>query len=250
MPVPLKIPAVDILGVPVSRLTMAETLAWIETLIREGKPGQVVTANAEILYRASQNPAYLSILRNAALVTPDGSGVLWASGYLGKPIGERVTGVDLLQALLPLAEEKEWRVYFLGARPEVLDLMLPKVLAQYPGLRVAGRRHGYFTGEEQLSIVEEIRGSGAHMLFAAMGFPRQEAFIARYLEDMGVRLAMGVGGSFDVLAGKAIRAPAWMSGRGLEWLYRLLKDPRRAGRMAALPKFVLAVWRQRLKLKA
>jgi N-acetylglucosaminyldiphosphoundecaprenol N-acetyl-beta-D-mannosaminyltransferase len=159
-------------------------------------------------------------------------------------MSERVTGIDLLQAVLPLAEEKQWRVYFLGARQETLDLMLLKVRAQYPDLPVAGWHHGYFTRERQLSVVEHIRDSRAHILFAAMGFPRQDEFIARYLEAAGVGLAVGVGGSFDVLAGKALRAPAWMAGRGLEWLYRLVREPRRAGRMAALPKFVFAVWKQ------
>jgi N-acetylglucosaminyldiphosphoundecaprenol N-acetyl-beta-D-mannosaminyltransferase len=236
---------VNILGAPVAKLNMEETLAFVETVLRKGAPGQIVTANAEILYKASRNPVYLSILRNAALVTPDGSGVLWASKYLGDPIGRRVTGVDLFQALLPLAAERQWKVYFLGAEQAVLDRMLHKIRGQYPELPIAGWRHGYFDRDEQDGLVKEIRDSRAQILFAAMGFPRQEEFIARHLEAMGVSVALGVGGSFDVLAGKVPRAPEWLAGRGLEWLYRLVREPRRLRRAGALPKFVFAVRKQK-----
>jgi N-acetylglucosaminyldiphosphoundecaprenol N-acetyl-beta-D-mannosaminyltransferase len=235
---------VNILGAPVSKLTMEETLDFVEAMMKKNKPGQIVTANAEILYKASRAPEHLSILRNAALVTADGSGALWASEYLGDPIGRRVTGVDLFQALLPLAAEKQWSVYFLGAEQAVLDTMLQKIRAQYPELPVAGRRHGYFSREEQGDLIREIHDSRARILFAAMGFPRQEEFIARHLEAMGVTVAVGLGGSFDVLAGKAPRAPDWLAGHGLEWLYRLIREPRRLKRAGALPKFIFAVWKQ------
>ncbi|MDR1206417.1 MAG: WecB/TagA/CpsF family glycosyltransferase [Peptococcaceae bacterium] len=235
---------VNILGAPVAKLTMEETLGFLEAMLEKGKPGQIVTANAEILYKASRNPAYLSILRNAALVTADGSGALWASKYLGDPIAERVTGVDLFQALLPLAAEKKWSVYFLGAEQAVLDLMIHKIRGQYPELPIAGQRNGYFSRDEQQALAGEIHDSRARILFAAMGFPRQEEFIARYLEPMGVCVAIGVGGSFDVLAGKAPRAPDWFARHGLEWLYRLFKEPRRLKRTTALPKFIFAVRRQ------
>jgi N-acetylglucosaminyldiphosphoundecaprenol N-acetyl-beta-D-mannosaminyltransferase len=240
----MEIRTVNILGAPVAKLTMEETIDFLEAMLEKGKPGQIVTANAEILYKASRNPAHLSILRNAALVTADGSGALWASKYLGDPIAERVTGVDLFQAILPLAAERQWSVYFLGAEQAVLDLMIQKIREQYPELPVAGQRNGYFSRDEQQDLADEIHDSRARILFVAMGFPRQEEFIARYLDSMGVSLAIGVGGSFDVLAGKAPRAPDWFVRHGLEWLYRLFKEPRRVKRMTALPKFIFAVWRR------
>ena len=220
---------------------MPETLNWFDSMIREGCSGHVVTANAEILYHAYKNPALLSILNNAALVTADGSGVLWAAKYLGHPIPGRVTGVDLLQGLLPLAEKNKWRVFFLGAAPLTLEEAVLRIRESYPGLNIAGAHHGYFSKDEESAVAEEIRQSQTQILFAGMGFPRQEEFIAKYLSLLGTTVAMGVGGSFDILAGKTLRAPLWMSDRGLEWLYRLIREPTRAKRMTALPKFVFEV---------
>jgi N-acetylglucosaminyldiphosphoundecaprenol N-acetyl-beta-D-mannosaminyltransferase len=236
---------VSILGIPIACLTMAQVLAWVEKRIEGGKPAHVVTANAEIIYRAWREPQLAELLRQADLITADGSGVVWASQKLDSPLPERVTGVDLTKHLLALAAEKGWRVYFLGAKPEVVEKAVLRTLSKYPQLQFSGYRDGYFAKKEIDQVVSNINKVEPHLLFVALGAPKQEYFIRENLERLAVPVAIGVGGTFDVLAGTARRAPLWMQRRGLEWFYRLCRQPRRLGRMLALPRFVWAVSRQR-----
>jgi N-acetylglucosaminyldiphosphoundecaprenol N-acetyl-beta-D-mannosaminyltransferase len=235
---------VSILGIPIACLTMAQVLAWVEKRIEGGKPAHVVTANAEIIYRAWREPHLAQLLRQADLITADGSGVVWASQKLKSPLPERVTGVDLTQHLLALAAEKGWRVYFLGAKPEVVKNAVLRTLSKYPRLQISGYQHGYFAKKEIEQVVSNINKVKPHLLFVALGAPKQDYFIQENLAQLATSVAIGVGGTFDVLAGTARRAPLWMQKRGLEWLYRLCQQPRRLGRMLALPGFVRAVWRQ------
>ena len=239
-----------ILGVPVVPYTMDEAVAKLtgETLAK--KRNFVVTANAEIIMMAQEDSEYKELLSETAdLVLPDGAGTVWAGNYLGYRIPERVAGYDLYLRLLEEAAKKNIAVYFFGGKPGIAEAAAAEGKRRWPGLTVAGCRNGYFSAEEEAVIIENINRSGAAMLFAALGAPKQEKWLAKFREQLKPELLMGIGGSFDVLAGKVQRAPKWMQDARLEWLFRLLKQPSRFGRMLALPKFVFAVRREKEKKK-
>ena len=232
----------EILGIPVTPYTMEEAVQTLTASVQRGKRCFVVTANAEIIMLAQEDAAYkMLLLDEADLILPDGAGTVWAGNYLGYTIPERVAGYDLYLRLLAEAAVKDIPVYFFGGSPGVAEAAAEEGKRRWPELQVVGCRNGYFKPEEETSIVEAINGSGAKMLFVALGAPRQEKWLSRYAEVLQPSLLMGIGGSFDVLAGKVQRAPKWMQDARLEWFYRLLKQPRRFVRMLALPKFVLAV---------
>ncbi|HAY61865.1 MAG: WecB/TagA/CpsF family glycosyltransferase [Acidaminococcaceae bacterium] len=221
---------------------MDESVALLTKNTLAGKRTFVVTANAEIIMMAHEDPAYRELLlQRADLVLPDGAGTVWAGNYLGYRVPERVAGYDLYLRLLEEAAQHGIPVYFFGGKPGIADEAAAEAVRRWPGLKVAGCRNGYFKPEEEAAIVEGINNSGAGMLFAALGAPKQENWLDHYASSLEPALLMGIGGSFDVLAGKVQRAPRWMQEARLEWLYRLLKQPSRLGRMMALPKFVLAV---------
>lgn len=235
----------SILGVPVAQATMEQVLNWVEKRIEAGQPpAHLVTANAEIIYRASWDAGLAGLLSKADMITADGAGVVWAGKKIHTPFPERVTGVDLTMGLLALAEKKGWKVYFLGAKPEAVEKAVLRVLSQYPQLEICGYHHGYFPKQEIDQVVSNIYKVEPHLLFVALGVPRQEQFIQENFSQLAVPVSIGVGGTFDVLAGIVNRAPRWMQKWGLEWLYRLLKEPRRFVRILALPRFTWAVWRQ------
>jgi N-acetylglucosaminyldiphosphoundecaprenol N-acetyl-beta-D-mannosaminyltransferase len=232
---------VDVLGVHIDAVTLAEAVRTVEGFIAEGGPHMVATANAEMVMAAGRDPELASILDGAALVVPDGAGVVWAARHLGRPVPERVAGFDLAQALLARAAAEGWRVFFFGGVPGIAARASEVAAAKWPGLVVAGVRDGYFAPEEAADIAAAIRESRPHILLAALGVPKQEKWLAAHGETLSVPVAMGVGGTFDVMAGVTSRAPLWMQRSGLEWLYRLGCEPRRIGRMMALPRFVLRV---------
>ena len=237
---------VDILGVAVDRTTLEEAAATVADFVERARragvaePRLVVTPNAEMIYRASHDPQVKAILNGADLAVPDGAGVVLASRILGRGLLERVTGIDLMERILATAAERGYRVYLLGSRPEVIRAAAENIVARHRGLTLAGFHHGYFadgTAAEE-EIVAAIAASRAEILFAGMGSPKQEIWLAHRLAATGAAVGVGVGGSLDVYAGTARRAPAWMRQAGLEWLYRLVREPRRAGRMLALPLFL------------
>ncbi|MEW6662558.1 MAG: WecB/TagA/CpsF family glycosyltransferase [Bacillota bacterium] len=232
---------VSILGVRVDAVTMPETLNIIEGFIQEGKPRHVITLNAEIIHRAWQEPSLKEIIDQAHLVTPDGSGVVWAAKKLGTPVPERVTGIDLVQALLPLAAQKGWSLYFYGGKPGVAEEAARRLKEQHPGLIIAGTSHGYLSEQDKHHLLVDIKAKKPHILLVALGAPRQEHWIRQHLAGLNVPVSIGVGGTLDVLSGRVKRAPAAFQKLKMEWLYRLLKEPWRARRMLALPKFTLAV---------
>ena len=239
-----------ILGVPVVPYTMDEAVAKLigDTLAKIRN--FVVTANAEIIMMAQDDPEYKIILSQTAdLILPDGAGTVWAGNYLGYVIPERVAGYDLYLRLLEEAADNDIPVYFFGGKPGIAEEAAAEGIRRWPGLKVAGCRNGYFSVAEELEIIEDINRSGAAMLFAALGAPKQEKWLAKYREQLKPNLLMGIGGSFDVLAGKVQRAPKWMQDARLEWFFRLVKQPSRFGRMLALPKFVLAVRSEKRKEK-
>lgn len=238
---------IDILGCPVDVLTMATAVERISQCIAQEQPCQVVTANAEILYAAHSDPGLFLTLHDAALVTADGMGVLLAARILGQSLPERVAGVDLVHSLAQQGERAGWRFYLLGAKPEVLAAAQEQLEMLYPGLQIVGSHHGYFAPEDNETIIENIRMSQPEILLVAMGAPKQDKWLHDYLSKTGAIVGIGVGGTFDILAGTAKRAPLWMQRLGLEWLFRLWQQPSRWRRTLALPRFVWAVFCQRLR---
>jgi N-acetylglucosaminyldiphosphoundecaprenol N-acetyl-beta-D-mannosaminyltransferase len=224
----------EILGCPIDRLGMAGTLAAIERSIAAGRYTQHMAINAAKLVAMHDDPKLSEIVDGCGLVNADGQSVVWASRLLRDPLPERVAGIDLMDALLELAARRGYRVYFLGARAEVLQHAVERLLDKFPRLQVAGLRDGYFTDEEAPGVCDAIRASGADLLFVAMSSPRKEYFLGEYGPRLGVPFVMGVGGSIDVVAGVTRRAPLVWQRLGLEWLFRLLQEPRRMFRRYAV----------------
>lgn len=233
---------VKILGVPVHPLTMNESVAVLEDKLQKKEQAFVVTANAEIIMMCQQDKEYNNIVSEKAdLVLPDGAGAVWAGRYLGNEVPERVAGFDLYNQLLKLSADKGYKAYFFGGAPGVAEAAKNKAEELYPGVQIVGCRNGYFTEAEEEAIIKEINDAAPDMLFVALGAPKQEKWLVKYRKQLKPRVLMGIGGSFDVLAGKMERAPKWMQEASLEWAFRLYKQPSRFMRMLALPKFVLKV---------
>ena len=239
-----------ILDVPVVPYTMDEAVTKLTQDTLRQKRNFVVTANAEIIMMAQDDKEYKTLLvETADLILPDGAGTVWAGNYLGYTIPERVAGYDLYLRLLEEAAKNNIPVYFFGGKPGIAEEAAEEGKRRWPGLKMAGCRNGYFSAEEEPEIIEGINRSGAAMLFAALGAPKQEKWLAKYRDQLKPCLLMGIGGSFDVLAGKVQRAPKWMQDAKLEWFFRLVKQPSRFRRMLALPKFVFAVRSEKGKKK-
>lgn len=234
---------IKILGVPVHPYTMKGAVEKTLERVAQNKKTFVVTANAEIIMMGQSDAEYMEILNNAALVLPDGAGTVWAGRKLGYDVPERVAGYDLFLHLMTEAAQNKLKVFFFGAAPGVAEEAKKKCEILYPGVSIVGCRDGYFKEEDNLAIIEEINNSGAELLFVALGAPKQEKWLAKYQDILKPSLLMGIGGSFDVVAGKMERAPKWMQDASLEWLFRLYKQPSRFGRMLVLPKFVIKVLR-------
>jgi N-acetylglucosaminyldiphosphoundecaprenol N-acetyl-beta-D-mannosaminyltransferase len=186
-----------------------------------------VVINVDKIVKSARDPQLARIIERCDLVSADGVPVVWASRLLGKPLKERVTGIDLFFELLGRAEQAGWRVYFLGARDAVLQETVRRAQARHPALQIAGARHGYWSPDEEDGVVQQIAEAKADLLFVAISSPTKEEFLARHQATMDVPFAMGVGGSFDVMAGLTRRAPRWMQRIGMEWFYRFLQEPRR-----------------------
>ncbi|MBE3596965.1 MAG: WecB/TagA/CpsF family glycosyltransferase [Hydrogenibacillus sp.] len=229
------------------RLNGVERLNRVESAPSDEQPLFIVTANAEIVMRARRDAGYRRILHEADVIVPDGIGVVLAARLLGRRIPERIAGIDLMQALIARAEAEEWRVFFLGARPEVLPRAIAGVQKRHPKLIIDGH-HGYFGPEQEAAILQRIAAFRPALLFVGLGVPKQEQWIVRHRAHLPAVLAMGVGGSFDVLGGAVRRAPLPWRRLGLEWLWRLKEEPWRARRMAALPRFALLAVAVRLGL--
>jgi N-acetylglucosaminyldiphosphoundecaprenol N-acetyl-beta-D-mannosaminyltransferase len=237
--------SIDILGVRVDDVTMCDTLSFVEEMIESGKPHQILPVNPEMIMTAQKNPAFRAVLNNAALVLPDGVGVLLASHFLGHPISERVTGVDMVGQLAALAKQRGWRLFLLGAAPGIAERAAQSLQARHKGLVIAGTYSGSPDSSEEEEICRRIEMATPHILLVAYGAPRQEMWIDRNLSRLNVPVGISVGGTFDFIAGAAVRSPAWMQRVGLEWLYRLMRQPSRCRRMLMLPRFALAVMRNR-----
>jgi N-acetylglucosaminyldiphosphoundecaprenol N-acetyl-beta-D-mannosaminyltransferase len=222
------------LGCPIDLLTMQETLDVIENAInhRNARPQAFlhVVINVAKLVACRRNPALRDDLESADLVNVDGMGVVWGARLCGIPVPERVTGIDLMDALLALASAKGYRAYFLGARQEVLERAVAEMRRRYRGLQIAGYHHGYYGSQEEASVVALIAATHADMLFVALPTPTKERFTMRNAHLLGVPFIMGIGGSIDVIGGLVRRAPMSLQAAGLEWAYRLVQEPWRLGR--------------------
>ena len=232
---------IDILGVKVDSVTMAQAVAQVEGYMDERKNVLIATANAEMIMRATHDEELKNILNDAALVVPDGAGTVWAAHHLGYEMPERVAGFDLAQELMRIAPSKKQKVFFFGSAPGVAEKAKAKAEELYPGIEIVGTRDGYFKPADEPAIIEEIKAAQPDLLLAALGVPKQEKWLNAHLKELGVPVAIGVGGTLDVMAGVMKRAPYWMQKAKLEWLFRGLLQPKRAGRLMALPKFVLKV---------
>jgi N-acetylglucosaminyldiphosphoundecaprenol N-acetyl-beta-D-mannosaminyltransferase len=235
---------VDLLSVPVHQTDMAGALERIEQFVSERSPHMVVTSDSSAVVRAQRDGELHAIFQEADLVTPDGMGVVWAAKVLGLPLWERVSGIDLMQHVCELAAAKGYSIYLLGAAPGVAEAAARELGSRHPGLTVAGTGHGYFSAEEEPEVVARVAQAKPDVLFVAMGIPKQEKWIRRHLAELGVSVAIGVGGSFDVISGRVRRAPRWMRSAGLEWLYRTAREPKRIPRLLAIPRLVWMALRQ------
>ncbi len=231
----------EILGCKIDIVDNVQALQIIEEIIDAKTPAQVITLNAEIAYQTRHDKDLKEIINSARLVTPDGIGIVWGGRQLGYDFPERVTGIDLLSGICTMALRKQWPIFLLGAAPGVAEGAAYELIRRFPGLDVCGTQHGYFKPEEEAQVVGKIKQARPDILFVALGAPRQEYWINRYKEEMNVPLCMGVGGSFDVIAGIKKRAPAIFIKLNLEWFYRLVGEPSRWKRQLALPRYVLAI---------
>ena len=218
---------VEILGCQIDNLSMDETLQKIEDFIQSGQPHQHAAVNVDKIVKASRDPQLRRIINECALVNVDGMPVVWASRLLGKPLKERVTGIDLFGTIVKRSAVKGWRVFFLGASEEVVRSIREHYARELPRLTIAGYHNGYWNADEEPAIVAQVASSRPDLLFVAISSPRKEEFLRRHQATMKVPFAMGVGGTFDVVVGKVKRAPRWMQRCCLEWFYRFLQEPKR-----------------------
>ena len=216
-----------VLNACVNDLTLDETVAEVEKIVERGVPTQHVVVNASKVNLMRDDPELAGIVNSCPLVNADGASIVWAARVLGVPLRERVAGIDLFLRLVELAPERGWGVYLFGAREEVVQKVKLTLEESCPGIRVAGVRNGYFTEADEPAIVADMAASGAQLMFVAFSSPKKEYWVRDHLEEAGIPFVMGVGGSFDVVAGVTDRAPRWMRDHGLEWLYRFVQEPGR-----------------------
>ncbi|HWR39938.1 MAG TPA: WecB/TagA/CpsF family glycosyltransferase [Patescibacteria group bacterium] len=235
---------VCVLSVRVDAISMADALSTIEEYIDHQPPPRLIaTANAEMVMMAAEDAELAAALNAAALIVPDGAGVVWAARHTGHPVPERVAGYDLVQNLLARAPRKNYRIYMLGGAPGIVEMAKATAESRFPDINIVGTHNGFFSAVDESAIIENIRQAKPDILLVALGVPKQEKWLARHLNALGVPVSIGVGGTFDVMAGTVQRAPLWMQRTCLEWLFRLLCQPSRIIRMMALPRFVIKVLR-------
>jgi N-acetylglucosaminyldiphosphoundecaprenol N-acetyl-beta-D-mannosaminyltransferase len=240
------IPVASILGIPVHDVSLVQIRAIFIAMAVSGQSYQIVPMNTECIMSARRDKDFYKAIENAALVIPDGIGVVWASRVLGQSLTERVTGVDMVWLLARLARDNGFSIFLLGAAPGVAEKAASILVATNPGLKIAGTYAGSPSPKEEDEICDIIEKAKPHILFVAYGAPKQDVWIDNTQPRLKVPIMMGVGGTFDFISGISKRAPLWMQRCGLEWLYRLIKEPRRWRRMLNLPKFVGVVLKKRI----
>lgn len=235
----------DIMGVRFHAVTLNEAVDYAMNRIHRKKKGYIVTPNPEIVYLTLDDPAFRSLVNGAALVLPDGIGIIYAARILGRALYGRVTGIDFADLLMHRMAQEHLRLFLLGAKPGVAEMAADQLQKKHPGLIISGCHDGYFQ-EDQTAVDAVNAAGGADVVFVCLGAPKQERFMAESLDKLDAALLCGLGGSLDVFAGTVKRAPAIFSRLGLEWLYRLYKEPWRFRRMLRLPLFLLLAVKKRL----
>ena len=211
----------------VAALNMEETIEEIEHRIERREKTQHVVINAGKVVLMEKDEKLKEIIKTCPIINADGQSIVWASKLKGTPVPERVAGIDLMENLIELSARKGYKIYFFGAKEEVVKKVLEVYKEKYPNLNIAGYRNGYFTDADMPSIIEDMKNSKADILFVAFSSPKKEYWLAKYMDAIDIPFCMGVGGSFDVIAGRTKRAPLWMQKSGLEWYYRFQQEPRR-----------------------
>lgn len=219
---------IHILGCPIDKLSFRETIDIIDNAIANKQQIHHTVVNAGKMVAMQKDPELHKSVTEATLINADGQAVVWAAKFLGQPLPERVAGIDLMENLVKLAYEKKYSIFFFGAKEDIVKSVVDKYSKSFSPSIIAGYRNGYYTSEEEKSIANQISSSGANILFVAITSPKKEKFLYKYREVLSkVNFIMGVGGSFDVVAGKVKRAPIWMQKIGLEWFYRFAQEPKR-----------------------
>ena len=236
---------IDVMGVGFDSLTIEEAVAKAKTLMAERRAAYVVTPNPEIVMVCREQPEAMEAVQAADLVLPDGIGVIYGARILGTPLKSKLPGIDFISALMEDISKQGKRVFLLGAKPGVAETAGERLAARYPGLVIAGTQDGYF--KDDAPVVEAVNAAQADLLLVCLGAPKQELWMRRNQSRLNVGLMAGLGGSLDVFAGTVKRAPKAFQKLGLEWLYRLLKEPKRIGRMLKLPKFLFACIGKKLR---
>lgn len=235
----------EIMGVRFDNVTMSEALSFAADIIENDVPAYCVTPNSEIVYQAMHDADFCQLLNDASLVLPDGAGVLLGAKILKKPLKEKVAGIDFAANLLGILEKKGKTLYLLGSKPGIAELAAEKMHEKHPALKIVGMADGYY--QDEAPVIERINAVKPDVLFVCLGAPKQERFMKAHLDELKVRFMIGLGGSLDGFAGTVKRAPKWMIRLQLEWLYRLIKEPKRFKRMLCLPKYVWATLIKRMK---
>ncbi len=235
---------VEVLGVPVDCVTMAEAVQAVDALIQGSRPQAIIAINPEKVIKCREDPALLQQARAAGLLIPDGIGVVLAARLFGLCRMRRVPGSELMPEMCARAAKAGYRVFLFGGSEAVNRRTVEVLQARYPGINIVGAQHGYVTEDEMPGLIGRINAAQTQILFVALGSPKQELWMERYLDQTSIKVCQGVGGTFDVICGNVRRAPAVFRRLHMEWLYRLITQPRRAARQVALPKFVVLVLRQ------
>lgn len=240
---------INILNSPIDKLTMRDTVSIIDKSIQKRLAIQHIVVNAAKMVHMQKDSELCESVVNSDIINADGMAVVWAAKFLGQPLPEKVSGIDLMVNLVELAAKKKYKIFFFGAKEEVVSTIVANYSKQYGQDLIAGYRNGYFSKEEEPQIAEQIAASKADILFVAISSPTKEIFLNQYKETMNVPFIMGVGGSFDVVSGKTKRAPLWMQNNGLEWFYRFLQEPRRMWKRYLVTNtlFIYYVFRAKLK---
>lgn len=237
----------DIHGVMIDNVNMDEALEIVLTMLKGKTANKIFTPNAEIIMQANRNPELLNILNSAELVIPDGAGVILASRILKCRLKEKVSGIDLVKEILKNTKKKPVSFFILGGKPGIAEKASINILSDYPKAKIMGFRNGYFEESEIPEIIKQINDSKAEILLVGLGAPKQEKWIHKYAGQLNSKVIMGIGGAIDVFAGNAALAPEFMRKAGLEWLFRLIKEPGRYKRMLDLPRFMILTFKKRLK---
>ena len=243
-----KIERVRVLDIPVDAITMSEAIEYIDSLVQGSDTGNYVLAvNPEKVNVLKKDPFLRAMFEKAALLLPDGIGIVLAIRLLFSNKIERVPGADFMQNVCSIAPARGYRIFIYGAKEEINKNAVERLTGRFPGIKIVGRCNGYVKDEDMEKLINEINKSGAEILFVALGSPKQEKWIEQYLPSLNVKVCQGIGGTLDTIAGTVKRAPLLFQKSGLEWFYRLITEPRRFRRQMVLPVFAFDVIKEKLR---